>query len=266
MATKLVVRLNANDFVKNESKALFKEIINAVEGFDAKALLIEDELADMKQFLPELESLKQNVGKTPQVKEFNLVRKELHYEIRAVTLEREKLDKSNSTLTREEKLTIGLFIDKQLHRILKERNDSIVDRTNDFVTTIENDAHLLSLFTKSGMLDNVNRIKATLQVMMRLTTDKGSAKANRRPATTNLIKKRMTNLIHNLLIKIELTSDRMPEIDYTPLIVTLNNLIVARKSIRKSLTTRNQNLLSADQSSETESTDESSAKPSSTVD
>lgn len=265
VAVKKLTRLSARDLPKHEAKAFFYEIINAVDGFDTKALLIEDEVADLKLFLPELETLKQNGGKTPQVTEFNLRRKELHLEIRAVELEREKLDKANFSLTREEKLTIGLFIDKQLHRILKDRNDSIVDRASEFVTAVESDNALKNLFTKGGILDNVLRMKSTLQEMTRLAQVKGTVKAGREPSKTLAIKQKMVNLIHNLLIKIELMSDRMPEIDYTPLITALNNLVVARKSVRKSLSTRNQNLALVNTTTENETTVESSAKTPSTV-
>lgn len=266
MAKRKVARLQTNEIKKFDAATTLANLINVVEGFDTESLNIKDEVDDLKSIQPELLTFKNGTEETLEVWEFKKVRKEMHYVFRSIQLLKDRLELRNKLLTPKEKKSIVVFLDKQTKGLLQTTDTNFLNKTTAFITELDANESMKALLIKAGFTEYLTNIRELLPELKELSDQKGIKQGSRELAQTLNIKKKMVNLVHNLFIKIELMSDKDKSTDYTPLINSINNLIIKIKSQKKAAITRAQNQqLASLQSGENETTVESSAKTPSTV-
>ena len=216
--------------LKSEVSELAKKTIAIAESHDPEVLLIEPLVNKLKALLPDIETMSFKYGIDPERQKIELAKSKLMLIISSLKLEVRMLEKSG---TDDELELIGSFIDGNLRKLNAAQNHKVItQRVNGFLHAVESDEAFGAAIVGKDLMEKIDAISMALKRYQAALTKRVRLLAERPKFDTSLIIGQVREALEDLYKTIDVFHMTNAELDYTPLIEELNQLLyMYRKSI-----------------------------------
>ncbi|HZJ80864.1 MAG TPA: DUF6261 family protein [Dysgonamonadaceae bacterium] len=222
-------RLSVSRLLKTEVAELAEEVLRIVKSHDPEAMQIKAMHDLLEAQRPLFESLKTRYGVDPYRLDMKPAREKMVLLASNFKLQVRLLSKSYDP---KELHAIVAAKKRYLRHLYRSKNTKILkQKIAGFIDDAENDARLRSDIEQFGLNGDVLKLKVALEEVRAIAKKRNERYSKQLKMTSREVKGYIYGAIEHLFKEIEVAQLREPDVDYVPIINTLNVLVKKYKTL-----------------------------------
>lgn len=227
---------------KNEFRALVNRVVGFLDQYDPEALDLKFVYDKLVKAQAELRLLQVREGKHPKSMELSDNRLKREKLIRTLIAQIRVLKSANQIYTIPQLEIIAPFVERYLNPIVKVNSSVKTDILEEMYLRLDEDVTLQTAIVTLNLKSFFDELKVLQNDYNQIESDRSTSRSNRQKVITLDVRANSEEALKNLMNEIVLAQMKHPELDYNPLINSLNDTFLFYMSQAKSRTTYRKNV------------------------
>lgn len=230
MRMKKILRLDLSRIRKSDFKTTYESVIETAEKYNPEELHISETLNKMKEALPQVDNLNVAELKSPLTETLNEnCRLRNKYVVSILMQLKAQLRTDDEASTQAVKKVFPLA-ERILTKFSRKNFTTQYALAKQFITEVESNNDLKLAMTTLGMDVAFSKLKAMQQKVNTTDHSRRTMKTVRKRIDTKNDKRELYKLMCNLFVAIEGATLEYPTLNYEPLIIELNDVILKQRT------------------------------------
>ena len=252
--------------LKLELPRLANRVIEIVEKHDPETLKIKEVFDLLVEEKPQVEGLIVRHGPHPITEELQPLRKKLLMYASTITFQMNVIVREDMYVKAENVRIAKIFINRYLLKLgLKKNREVIFQRLDEFFLEIEQDAQLEAILDTLGLTDSIDELQSVHSTVKELISKRLESISERPKVKTEELAKSVRKALKDMFIQIQIAQLKNKELNYSPLINELNDLLDTYRGLINARATLNKKRAEERKNNETGDSDTTQEAPETTV-
>ena len=252
--------------LKLELPRLANRVIEIVEKHDPETLKIKEVFDLLVEEKPQVEGLIVRHGPHPITEELQPLRKKLLMYASTITFQMNVIVREDMYVKAENVRIAKIFINRYLLKLgLKKNREVISQRLDEFFLEIEQDAQLEAILDTLGLTDSIDELQSVHSTVKELISKRLESISERPKVKTEELAKSVRKALKDMFIQIQIAQLKNKELNYSPLINELNDLLDTYRGLINARATLNKKRAEERKNHETGDSDTTQEAPETTV-
>lgn len=252
--------------LKLELPRLANRVIEIVEKHDPETLQIKEVFDLLVEEKPQIEGLIVRHGPHPITEELQPLRKKLLMYASTITFQMSVIVREDMYVKAENVRIAKIFINRYLLKLgLKKNREVIFQRLDEFFLEIEQDAQLEAILDTLGLTNNIDELQSVHSTMKELISRRLESISERPKVKSKELAKSVRKALKDMFTQIQIAQLKNKELNYSPLINELNDLLDTYRGLINARATLNKKRAEERKNNETGDSDTTHDAPETTT-
>lgn len=235
----LVEKFSLSNLLKLELPEFADEVIRIVDKHDPESLKIKDGFDQLVAERPQIEALTVRFGPHPLTEKLAVLREERIEHAKAITFQLNGFVKGFIEGEDSDISTAKFIVNRFLYNLDRNNVPMTNRRVTQFFAEIDKDEDLETAFSSLGLSNRLDSLRSSHSQVLGNMSSRLENTSQRPKGKSEVFKRSIRYGLNWLFATINMAQNYNKELDYTPLIKELNDLIVSYRALIKIRSTYN---------------------------